>query len=99
MRSVQVLSVVAVGVGVGLLVAGYTAAPVMQVEHSGEVIWSVRLPSHQIESYLDLAIALKGFGAGLLTLGLLGLLVPWINTLTDGRHSSSAMPNNPADPA
>lgn len=99
MRFVQVLSVVAVGLGMGLLVAGNTASPVAEVESNGEVRWSVRLSSSQMEFYHDLAVALNGFGAGLLTLGLLGLFVPWINAFLERRRRPAALESPPVVPS
>lgn len=99
MRNVQVLSVVAIGLGVGLLVAGNTASPLAEVERNGEVVWSVRLSSYQMEFYHDLAIALNGFGAGLLTLGLLGLFVPWINAFLERRCRPAPLESPPVVPS
>jgi hypothetical protein len=80
-----------------MLVAGSTAAPTVQVENLGEVLWSSRLSSSEARSYHELAIALKGFGAGLLTLGLLGLFVPWINALLHGWRRSAIAASPPAE--
>ena len=97
MRFVQVLSVVAVGVGVGMLVAGSTADPTVQVEEMGEYFGPSHLSSYEARFYHDLAIALKGCGAGFLSLGLLGLFVPWINALLNGRRRSTTAASPPAE--
>jgi hypothetical protein len=87
--SVQIASVLAVAIGVGLLVAGNSVEPVPLVGSVGQAVHSLERWARDAESFHELAAWLKGFGAGFLTLGILGLVVPWANALVYGRRGGA----------
>lgn len=74
----QILSGLAVALGVGLLVAG---------------------SERDVQFFHGLAAGLKGFGAGFLTLGILGLLLPWANALVSARRVRTVEPVTPSNPS
>jgi hypothetical protein len=86
----QIASVFAIAIGIGLFVAGRSVAPVLRVD-SVTLQW----PTGDAEFYHALAATLKGFGSGLLALGLSGLIVPWVNVLLHRRHSTATVPSTP----
>ncbi len=89
----QVISVILIAVGVGLLVAGGSLTPATQMNLVDQAISSAHRSSRDVEFVHHLAIAFKGFGACFLTLGVLGLLVPWANVLFFGRGPEAATIN------
>lgn len=96
MRGVlQLISAFLVALGIGLIVAGDTARPTLAVNNlnPGTQTVHVEFPGRS-DFYFGLAIALNGFGAGFLTLGSIGLVLPFINALAVRRapHTSSAAP-------
>jgi hypothetical protein len=84
----QIVSVLFIAIGVGLLVAGRSAQPAFGVDSSGDPMRAQAWSAHNAEFYVTLAVVLKGTGAGFLTLGILGLLVPWANTLIYNRRTT-----------
>ncbi|MDX1966367.1 MAG: hypothetical protein SFV23_04265 [Planctomycetaceae bacterium] len=84
---IQSASVLAIAVGVGMLVAGSTAAPYLLVNAENERQMQLVLSSRPGEFYHGLAIGLKGFGSGFLTLGILGLVLPWIEVIINALRS------------
>jgi tetrahydromethanopterin S-methyltransferase subunit F len=94
---VQLLSVLAIAIGVGLLVAGGEISPGISLDTGTQITYRPDLSARDIEFYGGLAAALKGFGAGFLTLGVAGLVVPWVNFLLYGRPGSAVSPPLPTD--
>lgn len=78
---IQSASVLAIAVGVGMLVAGSTAAPYLLVTAENGQQMALATSNLRGEFYHGLAIGLKGFGSGFLTLGVLGLVLPWIDVI------------------
>lgn len=78
---VQVLSVLAVAVGAGLMAAGASIYPLSPSDSPSKALETLGLISRHSKDYFELAAILKGFGAGLLVLGGAGLVLPWINAL------------------
>lgn len=86
----QVLCVIAIALGTGLLVAGNSLNPTIGADELPQRISQLALSPREAEFMLGLSAALRGFGAAFLTLGILALVVPWINTLIHGRGRAEA---------
>jgi len=86
---IQIVSVVAIALGVGLLVAGSSINPVASGDNVEQFVLAMEMSGREAEFYHQLAMTLKGTGAGFLTLGVLGLLVPWANVLVYGPRDVS----------
>lgn len=97
--AVQIVSVLAVALGTGLLVAGCAVSPAPRVDSVGQTVHALERAARDAEFFHELAAWLKGFGAGFLTLGILGLVVPWANVLVYGRRGGATPPAEPANPA
>ena len=90
----RVPAALAVAFGVGLLVAGRTLAPPSLPDQIASQYspaeW--RLVSNSERQDRDVAMACNGFGAGFLTLGLLGLILPRIDLLLQDRRRRDVEP-------
>ncbi len=82
----QTACVIAIAVGVGMLVAGSTAVPYILVRSGQGEELRLAIPNYDADFYHGLAIGLKGFGSGFLTLGVLGLVLPWIEVIIKALH-------------
>ena len=95
----QIVSVFAIALGTGLLVAGSSLNPVVRLDNVGQVVRSLEWSARDAEFYHSLAAGLKGPGAAFLTLGIVGLVVPWVNVLVYRRRATSPGPVTPSNPA
>ncbi|MFN0130537.1 MAG: hypothetical protein ACKV19_28075 [Verrucomicrobiales bacterium] len=89
---VQVLSVLAVAVGAGLMAAGISIYPLAPSDSPSKGLETLGLISRDSKSYFEVAAILKGFGSGLLVLGGAGLVIPWINALVYKRSTAPGEP-------
>lgn len=100
---VQLVSILAFSIGMGLLIGGRSINPEPRGDHVVQAIQAVQRHDRNYEFYRDLSSGLKGAGAALLTLGSLGLIVPWVNILIDRRDAVSSHPRHsrlpPGEPA
>jgi len=89
----QIAFVVAVALGAGLYAFGGYIEPPLIALNPADMVRLVQDGVKSEEHYI--ASAARGFGIGLMTLGGLGLVVPWINMLL-GRlvASNSGPPQN-----
>lgn len=85
----QFLSAFAIAAGIGLLVAGSSLYPCVPPHDIGQALSSLRWSARDAQLSLELAASLKGSGAGVLTLGILGLVIPWVNTLMANRKPTA----------
>ncbi|OYW20824.1 MAG: hypothetical protein B7Z55_06750 [Planctomycetales bacterium 12-60-4] len=88
---VQALSVFAIAVGVGMLVAGGTAAPKAMINAENGHVIEMSMTGRDAEFLHYMAICLKGFGAGFLTLGVFGLILPWADVVISSLRSQRTM--------
>lgn len=83
----QVLSSFAIALGAGLFVAGNSLYPLPLVNDLGQVISSQGWQGRNMQSTHEIASTLKGSGVGIMILGILGVLIPWLNALIHGRKT------------
>lgn len=88
MRFSQIISMLAIALGVAFLVAGSSLSPSFPNEMAAMAQNFGRNVSPEVPAFL------KGIGAGFLTLGLLGLVVPWVNVLIAHFRQPPATPTN-----
>lgn len=75
----QLFSVVCIALGTGLLVAGISLNPELDLERGAQEIARFQFSSRDAEFLHAMSATLKGFGAAFLVFGILWLIVPWIN--------------------
>jgi hypothetical protein len=95
----QIAFVVAIALGAGLFSFGGYLEPPLDFSNSGEMARLFQQHGRSEEHYI--ASTARGFGIGLMTLGGLGLLVPWINVLLGrlvGRDSGEPEHDAPGKP-
>jgi MFS family permease len=92
----QIVSVFAVALGVGLLVAGSMIDPVLRADNLDQIVATLERSANEVEFYRNLTAGLIGIGAASLTLGILGLVVPWANVVVYGRRAGALPKSEPA---
>jgi hypothetical protein len=95
----QIAFVVAVALGAGLFAFGGYLEPSLDATNPAEMMRMVHDRVKSEEHYI--ASAARGFGIGLMTLGGLGLVVPWINMLLGrlvGRKTEAPEHDAPGNP-
>ena len=95
----QIVSVFAMALGIGLLVAGSMIDPVLRADNVGQMVSTLEMSARDAEFYRNLAVGLMGFGAGFLTLGILGVVVPWANVAVYGQRRGALPNTEPVNPA
>jgi len=81
----QAICVVAIALGAGLFAYGHYVQPRFDPSNLAEFS---RYFDPRWESAHNASSTMRGFGIGFMTLGVLGLAVPWVNGLVF-RHSKS----------
>jgi len=107
----QIAFVVAIALGAGLYTFGGYLEPSLDATNPAEMIRMVQAtnPAEMMRMVQDrgrseehyIASAARGFGIGLMTLGGLGLVVPWINMLLGrfvGRETRVPQHDAPGNP-
>ena len=93
----QIGCILAIALGVGLIVAGAVHTTADQPKDVGQAVRSLQRSNSQVEEDRRMVTGFFGFGSGFLTLGTLGLVIPWVNVLVHGRRTGVAQsPTNPA---
>ncbi len=97
MRSLlQFASVLALALGVGLVVAGQSMSTGWRSGDMSQMMRSLERSSREAQEERMMTSMLFGFGAGFLSLGALGLIVPWCNALVYGRKAPPAAAGGPS---
>ncbi len=95
----QIAFVVAVALGAGLFAFGGYIEPPLIAMNPGDMVRLVQEGVRSEEHYI--ASGARGFGIGLMTLGGLGLVVPWITMLLGrlvGRKAEAPEHDAPGNP-
>ena len=97
LRLGQLFSVVVIAIGAGLLVAGSSFDPSIRPNEVTDRIPRFVMAPREVEFYFGLSAAFKGFGTAALVMGILALIVPWLNALFYRRkeHHPVVTPSTP----
>jgi hypothetical protein len=96
---IQASCVVAIALGAGLFTFGSYLQPRLDLANPAGAAQVARYFGKQSEDLHIAAAIARGFGTGFMTLGGLGLVVPWVNAFLAHQRvrGSTMLPN--ADPA
>jgi len=87
----QLAGIVSVALGVGMIVAGCNYSSDLHA-NGKDLTKLVPQTANEIRDVRYTSTVLLGFGSGFLTVGLLGLIVPWINSCVYRRRSAGPSP-------